>query len=160
LDISVGTLMSWTMDAKLVGRKIRELRMERDWEGKVLGAKVGVTQAQVSYIETGKQAVHSVLLLKIAKALDVPPAYFFIEADEPSDSEITRELKNRGLTPSSKLRRAMSNPGFLKFVEECAKAVEFDGRNLARMGKRMKRVTKGAGAPQSARRAGSTGVGK
>jgi len=69
------------MNNKEMGRKLRELRMRKGLTMTELGRRVGMSQAQISRIETGKQGFRSATLVKMAQALGVDPVYFFVEEE-------------------------------------------------------------------------------
>ena len=105
-----------------------------------LAKKVRLSQAQVSRLENGLQGFRSATLIKFAKALDVPPIYFFVEGEDVSTNKVAEELEDYGLTASKGLRKALANPAFLKFAESCARAFRAHKKNLVKMDKAIKRV--------------------
>ncbi|HOX06129.1 MAG TPA: helix-turn-helix transcriptional regulator [Planctomycetota bacterium] len=129
------------MDQKSIGQKVRELRARMGLTTVTLARKVRLSQAQVSRLENGLQGFRSATLAKFAKALDVPPIYFFVEGEETSTERIAEELEGQGLTPSRALRRALANPAFLRFAEKCAKSFRAHKKNLSRMEAAVRRVT-------------------
>jgi transcriptional regulator with XRE-family HTH domain len=130
------------MDQKFIGRKIRELRSKMGLTTVTLAKKMKLSQAQISRMETGLQGFRSVTLMKLARALEVPPIYFFVEGEEVSPSKIAEELRAQGLTASKDLRKALTSPAFLKFAEGCAKAMKAHRRNLLKMKKAVDRASK------------------
>ncbi len=128
------------MDQKAIGRKIRELRSKMGLTTVTLAKKVKLSQAQVSRLENGLQGFRSATLIKFAKVLGVPPIYFFVEGEDASTTKVAEELETYGLTASKTLRKAMANPAFLKFCEQCAKAFKTHKKNLVKMEKAVKRV--------------------
>ena len=128
------------MDQKVIGQKIRELRSKMGLTTVTLAKKVRLSQAQVSRLENGLQGFRSATLIKFAKALNVPPIYFFVEGEETSTNKVAEELAEYGLTPTRDLRKALANPAFLKFAERCAKAFKAHKKNLLRMEAAIKRA--------------------
>jgi len=128
------------MDQKVIGQKIRELRSKMGLTTVTLAKKVRLSQAQVSRLENGLQGFRSATLLKFAKALNVPPIYFFVEGEETSTSAVAEELEDYGLTASRGLRKALANPAFLRFAEKCAKSFRSHKKNLVKMAEALKRV--------------------
>ena len=128
------------MDQKGIGQKIRDLRSKMGLTTVTLAKRVRLSQAQVSRLENGLQGFRSATLLKFAKALDVAPIYFFVEGEETSTNRVAEELEGHGLTPSKGLRKALANPAFLRFAEQCAKAFKAHQKNLGRMSAALKRV--------------------
>ncbi len=128
------------MDQKAIGRKIRELRSKMGLTTVTLAKKVRLSQAQVSRLENGLQGFRSATLIKFSKALGVAPIYFFVEGEDASTKKVAEELEDYGLTPSRSLRKALSNPAFLKFAEKCAKGFKAHKKNLVKMQKAVNRV--------------------
>ena len=128
------------MDQKEIGRKVRELRRTQGLTTVTLAKKLRLSQAQVSRLENGLQGFRSATLLRIAKVLGVPPIYFFLSSEEASAAEVAAKLETRELTPSKTLRKALANPGFLKFTEKCARAMKIHKKNLARMERAIRNV--------------------
>ncbi len=56
---------------KAIGTRIRQIRHERGLTTQVIGNRVGVTQAQISQIETGRSAASVITLYKIAGVLEI-----------------------------------------------------------------------------------------
>jgi transcriptional regulator with XRE-family HTH domain len=128
------------MDQKAIGRKIRELRSRMGLTTVTLAKKVKLSQAQVSRLENGLQGFRSATLLKFAKVLGVPPIYFFVEGEDASVTKVTEALDQVGLTPSKNLKKALSNPAFLRFAEYCAKGFKAHRRNLVKMERAIKKA--------------------
>ncbi len=61
------------MKPKEIGATVRTLRSDLGQTTTDLADKVGISQAQVSRLENGQQGFRSDTLIRIAKALKVPP---------------------------------------------------------------------------------------
>lgn len=59
-----------------IGKNVRNRRLECQKTQRVLAAEVGVTQAQIQFIETGKSAPSIDLLARLASALRTEPQAF------------------------------------------------------------------------------------
>ncbi len=70
------------MNAKDIGATVRAIRKDLGITTTQLGKKVGISQAQISRLETGQQGFRSGTLVKIAKALKVPPFRLFMTDKE------------------------------------------------------------------------------
>ena len=70
--------MAKKLTQKDIGRTVRTRRTERGLTTTQLAAKVGISEAQISRLETGLQGFRSSTLMKIASALKVPPFRFFM----------------------------------------------------------------------------------
>ena len=70
------------MKAKDIGATVRELRTQLSITTTGLAKKVGISQAQISRLENGQQGFRSGTLVKIAKALKVPPFRLFMTDKE------------------------------------------------------------------------------
>ncbi len=70
------------MKAKDIGATVRAIRTELGLTTTVLASKVGISQAQISRLENGQQGFRSGTLVKLAKALKVPPFRLFMTDKE------------------------------------------------------------------------------
>jgi transcriptional regulator with XRE-family HTH domain len=127
------------MNRKLIGQKVRALRVKLGITGTRLARKVRLTQAQVSRLETGQQGFRSEVLMRFARVLGVAPAYFFVEGEDASAAKVAQELVGLGLAPSQRLIKALKDKGFLRFMERCAKVMRAHRKNLVRMQKALAR---------------------
>ena len=99
------------------------MRRELGMTMKELADRVGLSQAQVSRLETGKQGFRSLTLLRIAEALDVKPVFFFMDgADE--------EAPPYGLAMGGELTEALDSPEFVWLAQKLAKAYLHDKRGF------------------------------
>ena len=64
------------MDAKKLGKKIKMARIELDLNQTELAKKIGAKQKSISRYETGLSMPSIETLVKIAKVLKKPAAYF------------------------------------------------------------------------------------
>jgi transcriptional regulator with XRE-family HTH domain len=55
------------------GRRLREVRLEREWTQEDLADRSGLTSVQVSRIERGVREVRLTTLLRLIAALEVSP---------------------------------------------------------------------------------------
>ncbi len=97
------------MDSRDIGRKVRDLRKKRGMTLVEFARRVDLTQAQISRLENGKQGFRSATLLRIAKALDVKPIYFFMDEGEAGDEG----KPPYGLLAGGPLAEALSSPEFV-----------------------------------------------
>ncbi len=65
-----------------MGLRMTRLREARRHTTVSLGQSAGISQAQISRLENGKQGFRSSTLMKIAESLVVPPFYFFMSDEE------------------------------------------------------------------------------
>lgn len=128
------------MDAKTIGRKVRELRSRMGLTTISLARKLRISQAQVSRLENGLQGFRHGTLVRIAKALGVPTIYFFVEDETTATSRVAEQLDKRGLEATGGLRKALANAAFLRFMEKCAAAFARDRKRLAKMEQAVRRV--------------------
>jgi len=68
--------------SKEIGANVRSIRTDLGMTTTELGRKVGVSQAQISRLENGQQGFRSATLVKIAKALKVPPFRLFMTEND------------------------------------------------------------------------------
>jgi transcriptional regulator with XRE-family HTH domain len=78
---------------KTIASRIKKLRGQKGMTTTHLAKLVGVSQPQITRLENGKEGFRSSTLVKIATALGVKPAYFWIENEAQA---------NRLAGPSSK----------------------------------------------------------
>jgi len=68
--------------AKDIGATVKAIRTELGMTTTKLAEKVGISQAQISRLENGQQGFRSGTLVKLAKALKVPPFRLFMREKE------------------------------------------------------------------------------
>ncbi len=103
---------------KEIGLKISKLREEQGLTTTELAKRVGISQAQISRLENGKQGFRSSTLAKIAGALGVKPVYFYLEEGQ-DPSELVREGAKIYGAPG-KLGDALKHPEFRDLAEKAA----------------------------------------
>ena len=69
-----------------VGRRIKEVRLERGLSRRDFGAKLGVSGQQIEKYENGKDAVPLHRLLTLASICGVSPQVFWSHADTAADT--------------------------------------------------------------------------
>ncbi len=70
------------MKANVIGATLCTIRTELGMSQKALAGKIGVSQAQITRLEKGRQGFRSGTVVKLAKALKVPPFRFFMTDKE------------------------------------------------------------------------------
>ena len=78
------------LKTKDIGITVRAIRTQLGLTTAGLGKKAGISQGQISRLENGRQGFRSGTLVKIAKALKVPPFRLFM-----TDAEWKRWSKRR-----------------------------------------------------------------
>ena len=129
------------MRSSLIGRRIREIRAATGMSGWELAGKVGMTPAQVSRLEQGLRGFRGETLDAFSEALGVPPLYFFVEDDEAFTAQLSRELEAKGLKLTRRLKKQLTNPGFLQFLERRAEEFNADPASLERIERAARRAT-------------------
>ena len=76
------------MKSKEIGATVRAIRGDKGLTTTKLADMVGISQAQISRLENGQQGFRSGTLVKIAKALKIPPFRLFM-----TDKEWAKWLK-------------------------------------------------------------------
>ena len=107
------------MENRAIGKKIETLREKQGVTTTELARRVGLSQAQISRLENGKQGFRSATLTKIAKALGVKPLYFFID-DHDEDDEGHKPVY--GLAAGGQLVEALRSAEFVQVAEQLADA--------------------------------------
>lgn len=64
---------------KLVGQRVRQARLERNWTQDDLGAAVDCSNIHISHIESGRTKVSLTLLLRLSYALDTSLDFFLLD---------------------------------------------------------------------------------
>ena len=109
------------MDNRSIGLKITRLRNKLNLTTTELAKMVGISQAQISRLENGKQGFRSATLTKIAKALNVKPVYFFMEGSEDSPvGKVSEAAAIYGAVAHPRLADALKSPHFLTVAERIA----------------------------------------
>ena len=70
------------MTPKQIGATVKAIRIELGLTTAALGKKAGISQAHVSRLENGRQGFRLGSLVKLAKALKVPPFRLFMTEKE------------------------------------------------------------------------------
>ena len=81
-----------------IGARIKQLREERRITGKDLAERIGLSPSQMTRLEKGQRRVDSEVILKLAEALELPPAAFFAEDAPEADTIPAKRQKELGLT--------------------------------------------------------------
>jgi len=82
-------------EAKLVGTRIRQLRKRARLSTQSLAQRAGYTSAFMSQIEKGERQPSFETIVRLAKALGVPPAIFFtLHATRPVVKDLRRQIRN------------------------------------------------------------------
>lgn len=76
-----------------IGRRIRELRIERKLSQQALGERLGVSFQQVQKYEKGANRISASRLYLVSKALGVDLLYFF--EGLPTDKSASKKKKKR-----------------------------------------------------------------
>jgi len=107
------------MNVKTMGQKLRKLRKLRGLTMVELAERLGITQAQISRLETGKQGFRSATLTKVAAALGVKPIWFFIEEQPRSGKKGAPEIPLDAVAGSA-LAVAFRDPSFREAIARAA----------------------------------------
>jgi transcriptional regulator with XRE-family HTH domain len=111
------------MNNRNIGLKITRLREAQGLTTTQLAEKVGISQAQISRLENGKQGFRSATLSKIANALGVKMSFFFQEEGE------------NGAGLSQRLAEALGHEAFAAYAERVAAMYLEDPKVLAALSK-------------------------
>ncbi len=79
------------MDEQQVGKNIRGIRTSAGLTVTALAAEASVTKSTLSKIENGQVSAPISTLMRVARALEVPLADFFYEAEKDPDYVFTRK---------------------------------------------------------------------
>jgi transcriptional regulator with XRE-family HTH domain len=107
---------------RYVGRRLRELRLQRGITQEALGRALALTFQQVQKYEKGQNAVSAGRLYHLARVLNVSPLYFF----EGLDGDIGKaqpEGRSAWLRLAAAIGR-IENPDIRKGIRELVLAAE------------------------------------
>lgn len=83
---------------QLLGKRIREIRMQRQLTQEQLAEKIGIGERNLSKIECGTNFVSATTLDKIVKALEVSPKELFdfehLQKDSIKKEELIKSISN------------------------------------------------------------------
>ena len=91
--------------AKLVARRIKIARAERDMNQEELAEVLNISQKAVSKWERGNTNIGVITLSRIADALQKPIEYFFMPLDEPAVSRFANEQRETYNVKKEQARR-------------------------------------------------------
>ena len=108
-------------EALALGRRLRELRKQRELTLEGLASRVGVSRSLISAIELGRSSPSLTTLRKIAGALDAPMAALFTTAEEAgadADGMVVRAAERKRLSaPGSSVHYELLTPDADRQVE-------------------------------------------
>ena len=76
---------------KMIGNKIRLMRVSKGFSQQNLAKEIGITQAHFSNIENGRCNATIDVLLKLHDKLQTPMAAFFEDIDEQDGTELAKK---------------------------------------------------------------------
>jgi transcriptional regulator with XRE-family HTH domain len=116
-----GEWKSADITLRMMAQRLRGLRYQVGLSTIKLGKKVGLSPSQISRLETGYEGLCITTLQRLARALNVPPAYFLGGNLTTAKGGLTSHLQACGLAPSKQLLSALRDRRFLAFMERCAR---------------------------------------
>lgn len=132
-----------------IGLEIKILRERKQMSAKELAEKVGLSPSQVSRLEKGQRRIDTQILHKIARALDVTPAFFFQDEEGPPRDiderrvykEVGRlvriERRKRHLSAEELAKKIGKTRPFVQAVEEGRRDL-LDRETVTRIGKALR----------------------
>lgn len=88
--------------AKLVGERIRLLRLSKKLQQKTVAEKIGLSQAHLSNIEKGRNNITLENLLRLHEVLGCPMASFFVDIDGDGASKLAQTHTNAQLNDETR----------------------------------------------------------
>ena len=82
---------------KMIGNKIRLMRVSKGLSQQNLPKEIGITQAHFSNIENGRCNATIDVLLRLHDSLQVPMAVFFEEIDEQDGTVLEKKKQSSGI---------------------------------------------------------------
>lgn len=130
------------MDNKSIGMKIAKLRAKLNLTTTELAKMVGISQAQISRLENGKQGFRSATLTKISTALNVDPVYFFMDdGDEGPTGKVSEAVATYAAVAHPRLADALRSPHFLAVAEKLGEAYLDDTEAFRKMARAIESMT-------------------
>ena len=83
------------MTSRDIGLRMTRVREGRELSTIGLARRVGISQAQISRLENGKQGFRSSTLVRIADALGIPPFFLLMRDDEWETYQAGLEARGR-----------------------------------------------------------------
>ncbi len=75
---------------KKIGQRIRKVRLEQGIKQKDLARRIGISQGALTNFELGRRKISLEWMLRIARALEVPVAYFMGAVETPMEEDQPR----------------------------------------------------------------------
>lgn len=82
---------------KMIGNKIRLMRVSKGLSQQSLAKEIGITQAHFSNIENGRCNATIDVLLRLHDSLQTPMAAFFEEIDEQDSMSLAKQNKSSSI---------------------------------------------------------------
>ncbi|HEY7821013.1 MAG TPA: helix-turn-helix transcriptional regulator [Vicinamibacteria bacterium] len=118
-----------------IGQRIRKVRLEQGIKQKDLARKIGISQGALTNFELGRRKISLEWMLKIARALEVPVAYFMGAVEEVGEAENGLGPREHRLLRA--YRRISQDP---RLQIELLHVVERVGLHIAKRGGRANRA--------------------
>lgn len=80
------------LNYKLMGKRIKELRLAKSLTQEILAEKIGLSSVYVSHIESGSTKSSLETLVKIANALETTPDYLLMDSVYEAKEQIKDEI--------------------------------------------------------------------
>jgi len=106
----------------LVGQRIRQLRKSRHLTQADLASRIGITQSDLSRMESGEYKVGLDTLFRILQVFELSMSRFFEENSPAEATEVTEETEKESL-PESKQERVELLRDFTELSEESRREV-------------------------------------
>jgi transcriptional regulator with XRE-family HTH domain len=110
-----------------IGNRLQNLREARGLTLAQLAEMVGLSQAQVSRLETGKQGFRSATLRRFADILRVKVTTLFCGEKTDPRSAISSDAGRYGPGIPDELKAALQHEEFRRFVEKSVRIFMMDG---------------------------------
>ncbi|WP_224003987.1 helix-turn-helix transcriptional regulator [Aureimonas sp. SA4125] len=92
-----------------MGRRVRQIRLQKNLTQEELGQKVGVSYQQVQKYETGANRISASRLYRIAVEFDVAPGWFF-DGIESVEMDLPQNDSHQHSEPAGIARLAVMAP--------------------------------------------------
>lgn len=80
---------------RLIGSRIRQRRIDRNFKLSELARSVGIDTATLQDYEDGQQRISAARLVRICEILDTPPVYMFLNSAVALEAFLAAEQQGR-----------------------------------------------------------------
>jgi len=95
---------------RLIGQRLRKLRLAKGLTQDGLGKRIGISFQQIQKYENGSNRISASRLNEIASSLDVPVTYFFSQDEMPATKPSTPDVADQVIRVARELSEIPEGP--------------------------------------------------